>query len=225
MKIILLASVPHTGTIFLQQFVEQHPEIGNVVGLSQLVNGRSGGLEDPYRAQRGMVPGTTNLVWTHIQHQTLDAIRAFHHHVPTIIPLRDPLLSLITAKKRREDAHHVWIVENWLMLRVFIWPYGDAAYYPVDLESKKPYNERRQNLHKIIEYCGLPADNYVDEYAHRFQPANSRGEYELKTMYKDGDFAQLRLHLKKEIEHLQANEDVLRPMLEEIGYKDLLWWS
>lgn len=225
MKLILLASVPHSGTIFMQEFIERHSAIGNTTGLAQVMKNTSGGLENPYRAQRGLVPGTTNLVWSHIEHYTLDALRAYCFHVPTVIPVRDPLLSIVTRKKRRPEAHHVWMVENWLILRTFIWPYETAAYYPVDLENQKPYAERRKSLLQIAEHCGLEPENYMDEYAQKFAPANTRGEYELKTMYKEGDFEQLKLHLKPEIQQLQANEGVLRPMLEEIGYENLMWWS
>lgn len=224
MNIILLASVPHTGTEFIKHFIDAHPGVGNTVGLAQIRNNR-GILADPYTGQGGLVPYTTNLVWSHINEDALRGVRCFAFHVPTVIPMRDPLLSVVTRKHRQPDMDHLWLIECWLVLATFIWPYSDAVYYPVDLEAAKTPEERYEGMKKMSRALHLQPDGYVKPFAEKFAPVNTRESYDLKKMYDERDFEQLSLHLKLEIQHLRHAEPYLRPMLEMLGYKDLMWWT
>ncbi len=79
-------------------------------------------------------------------------------------------------------------------------------YIPMDLDNKQG-----------IVYKGI---DFKDLKHH-----NSTGHNPLKKAYYDRDILYLAKELKSNLGSLINLESVLRPPLEELGYRDLLWWS
>lgn len=134
----------------------------------------------------------------------LPTVKAFAMGHRTIIPMRDPALSVITAlQSQKYDP----------MLRLFgfddvheLTTLTQVEFLPVDLPGI-----RDQALQAILP--GAKTD---------WKPTNSLGDYRLKLMYQNDIASAIPQELW---EALRRREGRLRPMLERIGYRDLLWWS
>ena len=79
-------------------------------------------------------------------------------------------------------------------------------YIPMDLDNKQD-----------IVYKGI---NFKDLKHH-----NATEHHPLKQAYYDRDISYLAKELQSNLGALIKLESVLRPPLEELGYKDLLWWD
>lgn len=131
-------------------------------------------------------------------------IKAFAMGHRTIAPLRDPALSLITAV-------HSGKYDPMLRLAGFrdlveLDALAGVEFLPVDLPGV-----REEVLAQILP--GVVSS---------WRPANSLGDYPLKRRYLAGDADALPSRLWFE---LRAAESRLRPLLERVGYRGLLWWS
>jgi hypothetical protein len=69
-----------------------------------------------------------------------------------------------------------------------------------------------------------PSKEYIDSYVDK-KPINTLGEYPLKKMYRMKDIEGLKKEIGLQIEVLKMLEPTFRPILEKVGYKDLMWWS
>ncbi|KKL17902.1 hypothetical protein LCGC14_2480900 [marine sediment metagenome] len=174
MKVIVLATVPHTGTWFMVEFLRTHPAVSNFVEIQVLQ--KAGNLPaGPER--KGLVSDGVNLVQGHfgpLPHQKL--LLAFAALCPLIIPLRDPLLGLIGAKNRDRsgqsdsDGFGQLLIEAWLELarqidaeRDFYQPFYvplDLLYLPLDtltdrVNLKRLFMEHRTGfLVRCLDHCG-----------------------------------------------------------------------
>lgn len=127
------------------------------------------------------------------------AIKAFALGHRTVIPMRDPLLSVIKGlhigdiyPQRRVQAFEDVVKLDRLT---------DVEFVPVDLPGKRV--------------------NWIKEWG----PENSAGNYPLKQAYCRGDTSDITSDISGVWDFLCKREDKLRPLLERIGYRDLLWWS
>ena len=95
---------------------------------------------------------------------------------------------------------------------------------PVDLEMSE--NMRLKKLQDVLDVCGLTTNaKYVASYAKDWPVSNSRKTNNpMKIMYSNRDLNQLYKIMPEEIEFLKNQENFLRPSLEKLGYKNLLWW-
>ena len=245
MRIIVLATVPHTGTWFMVEFLRTHPEVTNFVEIQVLQ--KAGNLPaDSKAGRRGLVSDRVNLVQGHfgpLPHQKL--LLAFAALCPLIIPLRDPLLALITAHHRGQDvlqAGKIWreLATQIDAERDFYQP----LYVPLDLlpigKFKLPgdFQLSAMRLEKLVQalYVANLSDTDSSEWA-SFKHAqkwaeewlhdkyNSRGMYPLKEAYLAGDKKKIRDAMPEAYYFLEQSEDALRPMLEREGYRELMWWS
>ena len=67
----------------------------------------------------------------------------------------------------------------------------------------------------------LVKTNYVPVDLMGIAAENSKGEYPLKVAYKEEDLDALFPYISR----LQPLEYLLRPILEQFGYNQLMWWS
>jgi len=231
---ILVFSIQHTGTWFAINFLTKH---SNVSELCEIKIGRelfTGQLYDANYPE-------------HLTHFL------FHHHAglgapisdddaratqwlltyplictyPTVIPLRDPLLSLISRQTRHPDRQHHYIVQA--MTQLFkLHPANNntmAFFLPVDKLQSASFAGRQHTLKLLLMHMGLPQEDWVDEFAADWPVFNSqRGP--LHELYEQGDLDGLRdAGLASEILMLREHEDEIRPLMEQFNYKDLLWYS
>ena len=141
---IFLPTVRHSGTWFIQRLFQ--------AGGYQVVN-----LDASLFRRENIPPNGKAILHTHIdvnlpviealhakipkeayaiamqyyEHLNAPIIEAFAKALPTLIPMRDPLLSVITRHARHpEQAPHTYLVDSWRRI-----PPG-AFFIPVDLGPK-----------------------------------------------------------------------------------------
>lgn len=174
MKIILLATVPHTGTWFMVEFFRSHPAVQNFVEI-QVLQKASNLVADENSGRKGLISGAVNLVQGHFGYPAHEKLLlAFAAMCPLIIPLRDPLLTMITAVNRDRSGKAdlgPQTVKGWLDLvmkvdyaRDFYQPF----YLPLDLLTDGKYvpgavvpegfgltAQRRVKLVQVLSIAGL----------------------------------------------------------------------
>ena len=183
---VAVISVPHCGTQFTSRLLLSHPEIRIRGGLDQKID--------------------CDLLQGHF---------GFHDHlleevfkrVPVIAPIRDPLLSIISSKKRKQPID----LRPWnSLIRFHEW----NNYFPVDLLFP---DERLPKVMAILNKIGLEMTDEVVDYVMKWEKKNTAGATDLDLAYesKDRDYLFERV---PEIKYLEF----MKPILKEIGY-NLLW--
>ena len=231
MKVITLASVPHTGTFFVENFLRNHPGVGHAVNIAPVVKNKAmirRRLDD--RAfEEGLEPSTVNLIQAHLEGFYRPFIQCFGLFGPLVIPMRDPLLSIISTVERNPATNPMQRVESFIALAKDIVSQIHVFcpfFVPVDLLAAKKASERYTHLIGLQAHCGLLVDyEYTAKVAYPWEEVNTGGKYALKQAYAERNKSLIWGILAGEIGVLQANEDLLRPMLEKIGYQGLMWWS
>ena len=174
------------------------------------------------RAMHARVPKPAHhLAINYYEHLNEDMIETFAQTLPTIIPMRDPLLSIITRHSRHpEQAPHTYLVDSWrgipnLEPRPF--------YVPVDLDFHE--SERVGLLRSALAHCSVKPWPGIDAYAKAWKPVNSvpDGAFMARAAYDARDRRWFEEHFPEEWEALGAAGEV-RELFEEAGYEDLLWW-
>lgn len=155
--------------------------------------------------------------------------------VPTLIPMRDPLASLITYQRwgerdgridggnfsQREHINH-WcgLAASHQNIKLF----GHVRFLCWDLLNGTK-EETEEYLLTISRHLGLK-DRSPSTKWDGHSVINSVGDYPLKQAYFDGDVDAVRRGLSESaFDVLMERESLLRPFLEELGYKNLMWWT
>lgn len=184
MKIILLATVPHTGTWFMVEFFRSHPGVSNFVEI-QVLQKASNLMPDGMAGRPGLASDRINLIQGHFGYPVHEKLLlAFAAMCPLVIPLRDPLLGLISGKDReREDLEDsgLRIAKAWLELaakvddeRDFYQPF----YLPLDLLTDgkyeipglaKPFSHKHARLSKLVQALSVADlhDTEIDDSIRR----------------------------------------------------------
>lgn len=148
---------------------------------------------------------------------------------PTVIPIRDPLLSLISYQHRAEikgkdDSDDFLpfghVLDRWIMMaEVFGILKDHVQFICWDLLD----GNVTDRLSEVTKGLGLNQSPCLEVEIEN----NSMGDYPLKTAYQDGDVDALEdgVLWGDGLHELKIRESSLRPVLEELGYSDLLWWS
>ncbi len=164
---------------------------------------------------RGLAPAQVVLIGTH----------------PTLIPMRDPLASLVTYQRWAErdgrlDAKNFSPrnhINDWCALAVshrILKRFGHCRFVCWDL-----LDGEIDPLFEVAENLGLEDRTPSIEFADG-KVLNTAGEYPLKTAYAESNVDELRKGIDHEgFDLLRSRERLLRPFLEELGYRDLVWWS
>lgn len=246
---IIVASVPHTGNASIVKLFDkkeyQH------IALEAL----SEGLD--------VIDETKiNLITGHIWPKTIDVIKYLNGKHQVIIPMRDPLLSLISTKIRNVSQNINTIFD--------LFQYSDTKSNRPKIKELKPLTQnikggdmsREVKVKKpgIIESEHIKASNrgmrrqllswelwakhiyninpfhvpldlgvsdlvYRDVNFKNIGIHNSKGDYELKRAYYDKDLLYIASELNDNLGSLIKMEPILRPPLEKLGYRNLLWWN
>lgn len=150
---------------------------------------------------------------------------------PTVIPMRDPLLSLITQWVRHPEAD---ALHNMIGFS-FLCDFGGSFYLPVDLYKSKGRRERRKKLKELFEYVNISVKKEVLDYCVGWpwigSTLTSEKSEKVKRLKKLLEYYE-NDNLRKIIEiipdgykFLKSIEYKLKPFLMQLGYTDLLWWD
>lgn len=216
-----VASVHHTGTWFVLNFLLSHPGTWELVELRTAVEGRE---VKPSDVLHFHLYGD-GVVSRGPFHETglLDAAVRLSRKVPTVVPVRDPLLSLISRQARHPELDHVQVVRAFEYLDRFS---NSAVFVPVDLLNRSGIEARREKLEEVLGRLGLEWEEWCDDYAREWPVANTVGGRGagLREMYERRDVESLRGFLRAEMEELDRIAPTLIPFLQTLGYSDLPWW-
>lgn len=231
MNIIFLPTVQHTGTWFMAEFLRRHSQVHQVQDLWMLhdqfpddglivVSAHYCG--DEISEERGI---HENDVKKHFPTEVLeDLIKTF----PSLTVTRDPLLSMITRKKRSPELTQTYIVDGFVALADLCMRTGIMV-LPVDLLGMRPYKVKLEALRGVLKLVGLEEENYVKVWASVWPRYNHNAELEatkgITKLYKNGNALAIREYFPAEYDYLVSQEDKIRPFLERLGYKNLMWWS
>ena len=223
---IFLPTVRHTGTWFLQELFKQGGY--KVVNLDRMLfggeclplNGKAIihthiDVNLPVvRALHAKQPKPAHaLAIAYYEGCNESMIESFAQHFPTLIPMRDPLLSIITRETRcPEQAPHTYLVDSWRRV-----PDG-AFFVPVDM------GQRPELLRSALEHCHVTPWPGFKAYATAWKPQNAvAGAPTARAAYARRDAAFFEEHFPEEWAALRAADDV-KALFQQNGYEDLLWW-
>lgn len=234
MKTIFLPTVRHSGTIFLLEFFR--------LGGFPTVN-----LDRTLFAGDHIPHHTAAVIHTHID-VNLPVVKALHARapkpahelainfyeylnlpladalgrtLPMVIPMRDPLLSVITRHTRHpEQAPHTYLIRSWEWIHD---AYGLQPFYvPVDQERSK--SDRVSLLMAMLRHCEIQPWAHAPGYAEAWKSVNSvAGATEARAAYARRDKGWFEEHFPEEWATLKSSHDVRR-LFKKQGYEDLLWW-
>jgi len=154
----------------------------------------------------------------------------------TVIPIRDPLATLISYQFRAERAGRtpetgfapLSHVDSWVLLaqtsRHVLKRFAHIKFIPWDLlvDALKT----TKYLLGIAENLGLKDREPSFEFAEKMIRNNDAGTYGLKQAYQEKDFGKIKNGVSQgAVEYLISKRDLIKPFLEFLGYKDLMWWT
>ncbi len=215
-EFIFIASIMGTGTVFTLRFFEGSDAIGQKRDILNVMNGGFSALQ--------LDPDTVNLIHAHFDGHaasTWDAIRSFSVLASRlVIPIRDPLAVLLLARRRHTGTGSL---NAWgQIVEMFTSEAYQPHFLPVDLLAAASVRDRFKALQRVAgEYV---APNLCEDWAEKWPVINSHGDYDLKFLYSKADVPNIREALGQEWDALRQIEPEVRPFLERLGYRKLLWW-
>ena len=148
----------------------------------------------------------------------------------TVIPIRDPLASLLTRETRAPNLRHFYIVDAFVEMARELAGHPNVQFLPVDLNLT--FDERRQLLENVIFHCGLDINEHnviIGDVATHWKKENVTPNNRFWEPYENGDMVTIQNLLGPkwaEVLHLKNFSGILTPFLSGLGYnekKTLLW--
>ncbi len=227
-RTIFVPSIPHTGVWFLLEFLMEHSEVfDQVMEMRNMLGRRGGGRRILIHSHFGQgVTHHPDDTEKFIRDKVLLDLIGIH---PIVTTVRDPLLSIITRQLRHPDLWHTYIINGFMVLaEQLATKRADVFIFPVDLYRNKSYEARLVILRQVLNFLNLAEEPYVKFWAAAWPRFNSVGykmARETRRWYKNRQVEPISYLFLEEYRYLQAREKTLRPVLERLGYRDLLWWS
>lgn len=231
-KFIMLPTIQSTGTWWAVRALQAHPEVGAIMHPQNLIHfnndwtlreGWTGNPHDEAFAE----DGKTTLLYSHYGGTPANYTRWKPSNdyewlmqvVPALAPLRDPLLCMIRAYHRESSLYpHNYLIDGWLFVARREGTMG-INYWRMD-----PFDIG--GFLGAVKAVGLSCpDNWIAELDWKKKINDTPGECDLRTYYANGDLRAIKKVIPIPVRHLQDNEVILRPFLEKVGFKDLMWWS
>lgn len=248
---IFLQTLQHTGTWFLIQFLLAHPQIS---GFSEFWPLNPWDLEKEFKAypdkalkKAGLSLEKNKKSLIH-QHFTSEEAGLSYYMVnnavaliqPGVVPIRDPLLALISHERRAKisgDLDRLRNIKNpdsiliaWDRVIHLDKVFRGAGlesffFFPLDLLTASDTYSREIWLGEVLETYYLNRDiDLCQKWAEDWPIINSTRSAFKKT-YALGDKELMESEQPVIIKSLQKREKNWRGFFEELGYKNLLWWS
>ena len=236
MHTVLLATVPRTGTRLIGQFFKNMPEITHDINLHDLAKNPAM-FQSPFGS--GLIPSGGNLVVGHFDRPNISHIQLLSQFWRPVTTLKDPLFTMLSMHERTKpencketdtepDPHQkngdpLFMPTMW---NSFMWAVNAVKPFCICVDLLDTTEERVYALSKACEAAGISLDvDYIEKFAKEWPPTNTLGSYPLKDAYLAGDMEAIEAELPREVAILRAMEPQLRPMLEVLGYENLMWWS
>ncbi len=237
MKFIYLLTLQHTGTWIAIYSLLQHPDVGGFLRQHRLEKALDGyrlthkPLGCTIEPHEGFGADRTQIhvIQNHMQIRnngliTDECLTALMTCPQVMIPMRDPLSALMTHIERRGKGGYPPLVEahldRWFAaFKIFEkLKQKPIAYFPVDLGNIA------KRFVSALKTLGM---NPQCAYDMQYPMVNTVGAaFEAKLKYKAGEKQWLKQHIGVENwDRLCDGQDKLRPLLESLGYRNLLWWS
>lgn len=221
MKAIFLPTIQHTGTWFCINLLLQHSQVTSFSELRDLKFGDGYTLIQTHfgDGETWHPNDASKFIPFYVLKELIDIY-------PSVIPVRDPLAALLTRQTRCSDLQHSYIIEGFVALAELRENYNPFI-LPVDLIGKKSFEERLSVLREFLAAVGLPEEPYIKFWAASWPKINSvRGlGVELYDNYRNGDVKKIIKVIPEEWAYLKGKESIIKPFLQELGYKNLLWWD
>lgn len=217
----IVFSVQHTGTWFAIEFLRGHPNVsGTFFEIRNLVSPSLPSIDD--RSVLQVHLGTPVGEGTPRESEKFadeEALAIFAEAERAVVPLRDPLLSVLTRQNRHPWLDHRYIVSGF---RALARAPEETIFLPVDTRPE----ERRRTLARVLARLGWPeAPEYVEGVARDWSKENTSGPSTLKKAYAEGRLDAIRSALPEEFDYLLDSRDEIVPFLRTQGYEDLPWWN
>ncbi len=140
-----------------------------------------------------------------------------------IVPVRDPVRSLITRQNRHKELNHNHIVQGFDF--VASGQLSNVFFLPIDIHDVQ---YRNQLLYQLCHFIGLEVDDRVqeiiDQYADQWVPVNSTVDCGYHNAYGRGDWDYLDIDLHMEMQLLYSKPHI-RDWLMGLGYTSLPWYK
>lgn len=244
---IFVPTVPCSGTWFLLGLLYEHPEVTHFAMLREFrqIGGQAfvddGGWvtqtwsnEPEKKIPSRPHPQGLNIIHRHMMlregdHSYTDEGFGLAALLPTVTTVRDPLRCLVTRQEKNPAWQHDTVAHQWTAHVELIQKldgFNPPAVLPLDLLRVADWSTRHAALAAALSHLGLEPEPHASNVADEWRTdANTRGQYRLKEMFTARDVAGLQRELGIGWEALQRAEPFLRPYLEELGYRNLMWWS
>jgi len=232
---IFVLSAQHTGTWFAIDTIREYPEFG-FSELNQLADrdwdrpkrprlllhahiGCTPDMADCFPT-KPTSPGGLLLDTKFVSEEDMELVVSKYR---TIIPVRDPLLALITRHVRHANWSHRHIIHGFKMMAKYH-DHKNVFFLPVD--GRMNAQDRFRLLLRLMEFTGIKAQTKLAGWASRWQAPeyNVTPPHELKKRYASGDYHGIRRALKQHCDLLEGECEDLGPFLKALGYQDLMWW-
>lgn len=154
----------------------------------------------------------------------------------SLVTVRDPLMCLITRAQRAKrkngqpepdiQAH----VQRWMSLAIAYRTLPKdrrPVVLCMDRVSQMNVDDRSVLVKQAFRHVGLRwCSDMIDWMRNWPMGYNTCGSYGSKRHYQEGDIEFIQHRFPEELRALKEKEVILRPFLEEeLGYKNLMWWS
>lgn len=222
--IVFIPTVQHTGTWFVINFLSNYiPELKEasvIVHDNEMING----------------PAMLHTHFPALYHETpleakslpIDSICLLASLFKTVIPVRDPLLAILTREWRHPELRHFYIVDGFIQMADRLLGNDNVMFLPVDLPLN--VSQRHNLLNRIIEHCGIEnTGNITLKIAREWKHQNITPGNRLKELYLKKDIKRLNYLLGPkvaEVRYLQNHASKILPFMSSLGYTkdDLILW-
>jgi len=220
---IVVASVHHTGTWFMLNYLNGFAQVSGITEFHELVSGEK--EFDSSQIIHFHIMGDTINSRGRVEEFPFSVVLHMVMNCRCVTPIRDPIYALISRQERHPELDHCFIVDGYSVMQFY-----DTIYVPIDLK----YDNRHHRMWCLADSLMLLSchpkyeenTQWIEKYTDEWYPANSRGWYDLKLRYRDhGDVEAVRKAIPKEFDYLLSKADEIIPLLMRVGYKDLPWWE
>jgi hypothetical protein len=139
--------------------------------------------------------------------------------VPTLSPLRDPLLCMIRAWHREPPLYpYDWLMDAWINLA------RKGNTLGIKFWRMEPFD--LQGFLNAVKAVGLSCpDAWIAGLTPNEKINDTPGECDLRVDYANRNTLTLEKKLPSPWRRLREVQPILRPFLETYGFRDLLWWD
>ena len=224
---IVIACAPYTGTWFTLNLLQLNPLLNNVVDH----NSSCFGIFRKEKNKDQLEYTKINYNLTHViyyrkiidkkTHGEIDLLCMGHK---VIVPMRDPLLSIISSKKRKPLKPAYDNIDAFEYLATSLYA-KKSFFFPIDTHKFKTCSmEREEIAKKMFDFVNIFYPDNLTQWAKENKFKNCMKPYLEKQEYEKGNIGKATKNCKDELDYLKSKKTILIPFLKKLGYKDLLWW-